>query len=388
MLNNPNIGKEQANIISMFDDIAKQYDKINSYISLGVEKYWRNKSASIAIGYFKDTKIDKIVDVACGTGKMMQTWQHQFYKNGIAYQEMIGVDPSKEMLSIAENKIDEATFLDNEAGDMKIEDNSIDVISIAYGLRNIIDKKSAFSEFNRILKDDGIILVLEFIKDESSSFMSSLKETYIKNIIPLFAKVFSKNKDAFIYLGTSIENLKESDIRELFRENGFDLLHIKSFNFEATHTFVAKKIKNIKSNIKPKTESKAKLKIEPKTELKTETKIEQDVKQKEKTKEKVLDTPNVDFDTSKVVRNVGLSLFVEFFDIFADLNIENAEIIETIMTKKKTSLASTKTKVSNARKIIKANKEEEAFNIILEAKKLDEKIKSQAKKLLKKIRAK
>ena len=183
--------KKQESIISMFDDLSTQYDKFNSYISFGLEQYWRKQSTSLAVEYFKNSKIDTLVDVACGTGKMIISWTKIFSQNGISCKEMIGIDPPSGMLDMAKKNISNAKFINKKADDMPLEDNSVDVISISYGLRNIIDRESAFIEFNRVLKNGGLLVVLEFIKDDSNSILSKIKEGYIKNIIPLYGKIFT-----------------------------------------------------------------------------------------------------------------------------------------------------------------------------------------------------
>ena len=347
--------KEQENIITMFDDISEKYDKINSYISFGLERYWRSKSTSLSVEYFKNSKLDILVDVACGTGKMIKSWTKEFSKNGISYKEIIGIDPSSGMLDIAKKKIDNARFIENKADNMELEDECVDVLSVSYGLRNIVDKQSAFVEFNRVLKHGGLIVVLEFVKDESGSIISKIKEGYIQNIIPIYGKLFSNNQDAFTYLGKSIKNMKEQELRNLFAENGFDLVCLKSFNFGASHTFIAKKVKNI---------SKGKKKFSKNRNKKD----------------------NKNIDIAKFVRNVGISLFVEFFEKFNNLDIEDKDIVNLIIKKKKITLQLAKRKVSSARKIITNNLTKEAFEEVLISARVKETIKIKAKKYLKNLK--
>ena len=339
------IAKEQESIIHMFDDISEKYDKINSYISFGLESYWRKQSTTLGIDYFKGSDLDILVDVACGTGKMITSWTKQFYKNGISCKKIVGIDPSLGMLDIARKKISNAEFIQNKADDIPLENNSVDVLSISYGLRNIIDRKSAFLEFNRVLKNDGVIVILEFMKDESGSLLSKIKEGYIKKIIPLYSKLFSDNKDAFVYLGTSIDNMKEFELRELFRENGFDLVCLKSFSFGASHTFIAKKVRDI-SNVK---------------------KV---VKKTTKAKEKISKKLTGDIDVSSSIKKVGISLFIEYFEKFNNLEIDNKDIVDLIIKDKKIAITTAKTKVSNARKIIKNNLTKEAIEEVLKSTKL------------------
>jgi len=343
---------KQSNIISMFDDIASGYDSINSWISFGMEKIWRSKSTSLTLEYIKNSKVDTIVDVACGTGKMMVSWKKELSKSGIDYDNLYGVDPSTQMLKVAKNKLKESKFYENRADNLPFEDNTVDIISVAYGIRNIIDKEDVFKEFNRVLKKDGILLILEFVQNNKIGFIDKVKGIYIKNVIPVFGKLFSKNKDAFVYLGTSIDELPKQKIISLCNNHGFELMYLKSFNFGVSHTFISKKRSSLSDNDK-------------KSIAKTTTK-----------KEITID---------KILSNVGYSLFITHFNDFKDIDIKSSLVMSKILKKTKYAESSLRTKISNARRIFKNGLESEALNLVIHSKKVESKHKTKAKKLLKSI---
>lgn len=93
--------QKQEKIVSMFDSIAPTYDRANRVMSMGVDKSWRKKACDLALRYAAKDTLDKIVDVACGTGDMMLFWQNRAHKAGVSVGEIIGVDPSVGMLDVA-----------------------------------------------------------------------------------------------------------------------------------------------------------------------------------------------------------------------------------------------------------------------------------------------
>jgi demethylmenaquinone methyltransferase/2-methoxy-6-polyprenyl-1,4-benzoquinol methylase len=96
--------QKQEKIVSMFDDIAPTYDTANRVMSMGVDKSWRRKACDLAFEFYSKDSLDKIVDVACGTGDMMDFWKKRSEVNGIAVGEIVGVDPSNGMVDVAKEK--------------------------------------------------------------------------------------------------------------------------------------------------------------------------------------------------------------------------------------------------------------------------------------------
>jgi len=116
--------QKQEKIVSMFDDIAPTYDTANRVMSMGVDKSWRRKACDLAYQYYAKDSIDKIVDVACGTGDMMEFWRSRAEINGIAIGEIIGVDPSVGMLDVARIKYPKFNYHISKATEIPLEDVS------------------------------------------------------------------------------------------------------------------------------------------------------------------------------------------------------------------------------------------------------------------------
>jgi demethylmenaquinone methyltransferase/2-methoxy-6-polyprenyl-1,4-benzoquinol methylase len=144
----------------MFNDIAKTYDLANRILSMGIDKTWRKKACNMAYEFYGKKSIDRIVDVACGTGDLMIDWENVAKDLNIEVKEIIGVDPSVGMMEVGKTKIPHRTFIEAGAQDMPLEDESADFISISYGIRNVVQRKEGLQEFARVLKKDGLCVIL------------------------------------------------------------------------------------------------------------------------------------------------------------------------------------------------------------------------------------
>ena len=152
----------QDKIVKMFDEIAESYDLVNRVISFGSDKIWREKAIKEALSFSPNNPF--ILDVACGTGDMIEVWSK--YSNNI-----IGLDPSKKMLEIAKKRFPNIKFYQGLAQNLPFEKESFDIVSISFGIRNVVEIDKAIEEFKRVLKKNGILLILEFTKSEKKSFL-------------------------------------------------------------------------------------------------------------------------------------------------------------------------------------------------------------------------
>lgn len=234
---------KQKKIVLMFNDIAKSYDLANRVLSFGSDIAWRKRACERAFMLYDKKDISQIVDVACGTGDMLGFWQKIAQKKGIHVDKFIGVDPSEGMLEVAREKFPEFTYIEAYAQELPLEDSSSEFVSITYGIRNVVERKKAIKEFYRILKPNGILVILEFTKREKSTLMDKLVELYMKKILPAIGGVVSGNRDAYEYLPNSIDAFLTTEqlIKEL-QESKFTLEHVASFSFGISTLFIARKV--------------------------------------------------------------------------------------------------------------------------------------------------
>ncbi|PIF04051.1 MAG: bifunctional demethylmenaquinone methyltransferase/2-methoxy-6-polyprenyl-1,4-benzoquinol methylase UbiE [Arcobacter sp.] len=229
----------------MFNDIAKTYDLANRILSMGVDKTWRKKACNMAYTLYGQSHLTKIVDVACGTGDLMIDWENIANTNGIDIDTIIGVDPSVGMMEVGKTKIPHRTFMEAGAQSMPIQSNSADIISIAYGIRNVVQRKEGLKEFSRVLKPGGLCVILEFTKNDKNDFCAKLTKFYMNNLMPIIGGLISKNKDAYTYLPKSIEAfITTKQMCEELKEVGLEPIFVKSYSMDMSTTFIARKIEN------------------------------------------------------------------------------------------------------------------------------------------------
>ena len=226
----------------MFDEIASTYDLANRVLSFGIDISWRKKGCNKAFEYLGQKNIEKIVDVATGTGDLLMHWKTEAEKNAITVENFVGIDPSVGMLEVAKKKVDFAEFLEGKAQELPLEDTSCEIISISYGIRNVVDRVEALQEFYRTLKPGGIVVILEFTKQEKSGITSKIVDLYMKKILPAIGGLVSKNYAAYKYLPDSIEQFLTTKmlVAEL-QQAGFEHKYSKSFSMGISTLIVAQK---------------------------------------------------------------------------------------------------------------------------------------------------
>ena len=233
---------KQENIVTMFDDIASTYDLTNRVLSFGIDKQWRKKGCDKAYELLGKEELTQITDVACGTGDLLLYWRDRAKKHGISVNKYVGVDPSVGMLKVAKEKVNFADFLEGKAQELPVADEGTDIISISYGIRNVVDRVEALQEFNRALKPGGMVVILEFTKQEKSGFSSKLVDFYMKKVLPTIGGFVSKNYAAYRYLPDSIEEFLTTEmLKEELQEAGFEMKYVKSFSMGISTLLVAQK---------------------------------------------------------------------------------------------------------------------------------------------------
>ena len=235
--------QKQEKIVTMFDDIASTYDLTNRVLSMGIDKQWRKKGCQKAYQILDSKSLTQITDVATGTGDLLIYWRDIAKQNSINIENFVGIDPSVGMLKVAKEKVDFAKFLEGKAQELPIEDNSTDIISISYGIRNVVDRVEALNEFNRALKVGGLVVILEFTKQEKSTITSKIVDFYMKKVLPNIGGFVSKNYEAYRYLPNSIEEFLTTDmLKDELKEAGFDIKYTKSFSLGISTLIIAQKI--------------------------------------------------------------------------------------------------------------------------------------------------
>ena len=194
-----NAGKKEQ-VATMFDSIAKRYDFLNRFLSLGIDQIWRKK----AIAHFKGKPLNHLLDVATGTADMALMAYQQ-----IMPKQITGLDISEGMMQYGRIKI-ENKGLSNTIklilGDSKnipFDNESFDGAMVAFGVRNFADLEKGLSEMNRVLTAGSKIVILEF-SQPTLFWFKPIYTFYMKWITPTIGKIFSGNKAAYTYLNESV----------------------------------------------------------------------------------------------------------------------------------------------------------------------------------------
>lgn len=179
------------------------------------------------------------MDVACGTGDFSFEAIKQGAKN------LVGYDISEEMLKIAEQKAkkrnlsDKFTFILGENNTLPFENQYFDAVIIAFGIRNFENRAQGLNEIFRILKNNGLLLILEFSMPKNRLFRGLYKFYFFK-IFPFFGELISGNKKAYQYLPESVETFPQGDeFLKVLSNFGFTKTQKKSLSFEIAHIYLA-----------------------------------------------------------------------------------------------------------------------------------------------------
>lgn len=190
---------------TMFSRIAPSYDKMNNVLSFGIHHLWRRKA--VRLSGVKPG--DKVLDCATGTGGLAFKFSKITDENG----SVTGLDFSSEMIYIAKQKYSNINFITGDVMNLGFEDNTFDISSISFGIRNVDSPLQGLSEMARVVKPGGRVVVIEF--GQPRGMWSLLYNFYSKRLIPLLGKIFAQETEAYIYLP---ETASKFPCRESFTE--------------------------------------------------------------------------------------------------------------------------------------------------------------------------
>lgn len=201
-----NEGKKAA-VESMFDSIAWRYDFLNHFLSFNFDRLWRWRAIKIIS---KSYNSPYILDVATGTGDLA------FAAMRLNPSKISGIDISRKMLEIGKEKVKRKGYtgkielIYGDSENIPFDDNVFDVVMVAFGVRNFSDPLKGLSEMKRVVRNGGMIMVLEFSKPSGFPF-KPLYNFYFRNILPLFGRFFSKDKAAYNYLPDSVMKFPDNE---------------------------------------------------------------------------------------------------------------------------------------------------------------------------------
>ena len=227
--------KEQVQ--KMFDNIAPSYDLLNHLLSAGIDKLWRRR----VINMIRHRPHGHILDLATGTGDLA------IAAAALPGTKITAVDLSAEMLKFQQKKLEkknlqeQITLLQGDGEALPFADSTFDVVMIAFGVRNFEDLPKGLAEMHRVLKKDGLVVILEFSKPRTFP-VKQLYQFYFTRILPTVGRWISKDKSAYNYLPDSVGYFPSgTDFTQYLTQAGFVNPAIRTLTLGIASIYSARK---------------------------------------------------------------------------------------------------------------------------------------------------
>lgn len=225
-------------IQQMFGAIAPRYDFLNRLLSFGIDRNWRKK----AVRLLKYREGSRVLDVATGTGDVAL----EIARNTPPSVKITGADFCREMVELGQVKVAESAYADRidfkvaPCEDLPFADNTFDSITIAFGIRNVVDRKLGLAEMWRVLRPGGRMIILEFSTPRSQLF-KQIYYFYFRRLLPVVGGLFSRYK-AYKYLPDSVlEFPSHEEFSKMMSEAGFRNIHLHELTFGIATIYVGEK---------------------------------------------------------------------------------------------------------------------------------------------------
>ncbi len=207
-------------VAEVFHSVAAKYDAMNDLMSFGIHRLWKRftiDNSGVRSGH-------KILDLAGGTGDLTAKFSKIVGESG----HVVLADINNSMLNVGRDKLQDNGIIGNvdyvqaNAECLPFTDNTFDIATIAFGLRNVTDKDAALRSLYRVLKPGGRLLVLEFSKPEHE-LLSKIYDTYSFNILPKMGELVANDGESYQYLAESIRMHPDQETLKGMMENaGFE----------------------------------------------------------------------------------------------------------------------------------------------------------------------
>ena len=205
----------------LFAKIARRYDLLNDIMSLGLHRHWKRRLVELAgVGRVtargaasSDAASDEpvVLDLCCGTGDIARMFEAR----------VVGADFTQEMLQVAATRTQRVRWIRADALRLPFDDNSFDVVSVGYGLRNLADVEAGLREMLRVLRPGGKLLSLDFGKPENG-WLRSLYFGYLRKVLPVLGRLYCGDPDTHGYILVSLQNYgAQRGIKELMEQCGY-----------------------------------------------------------------------------------------------------------------------------------------------------------------------
>ena len=215
-----NKAEKQARVADVFTSVAKKYDIMNDLMSFGIHRLWKRYAISLS-GVRAG---QHVLDIAGGTGDLAKVFSREVGRNG----KVVLSDINAAMLEVGRERLINAGcnnvdfVLANAETLAPFDDNSFDLLTISFGLRNVTDKDAALKSMYRVLKPGGRLLILEFSKPIFEP-LSKAYDLYSFTALPMMGKLVANDSESYKYLAESIRmHPDQQTLKQMMEQAGFE----------------------------------------------------------------------------------------------------------------------------------------------------------------------
>lgn len=203
---------------SMFGRVAPRYDLANHLLSANIDRYWRNQTVT-RVRHILGRPDARVLDLACGTGDLLIALERA------ASRRLMGSDFCHPMLAAARTKLQgnglRSVLIESDALALPFADSSLDLVTIAFGYRNLADYRGGLEEMRRVLRPGGALAILEFTQPPNKMF-AALYNWYSRRVLPVIGGAISGAREAYEYLPESVRKFPDApELARIMKECGF-----------------------------------------------------------------------------------------------------------------------------------------------------------------------
>lgn len=218
----------------LFSRIAAKYDLLNKILSFGADKKWKR----MAVLMLPDTDVEKCLDLACGTGDLALLLAERYPQS-----EVVGLDLNTDMIEYARKRkaSENIKFVPGDMCDISFDDNSFDIVTASYAIRNAPDLQKSLSEIIRVTRPGGCICLMDFSKP-ANKFLQRIELLFIKLWFGSWSWLFFRDTQPYGYVAQSLDVFPDSEqLKTILTQSGFETTQSKKRAFGMIEIIICQK---------------------------------------------------------------------------------------------------------------------------------------------------